>query len=59
MNSFLFILLISFINQSTQVVNGKTPSINEIPVKLSSCKVKLSNKKVIDLTSLDRPDSPR
>ena len=27
--------------------------------KLSNCKVELDNGKIIDLTSLDKPDSPR
>jgi len=34
-------------------------SLGEIPEKLGNCKVKLSNGKIIDLTSLDKASNPR
>ena len=45
-----YLLLFLFLSGST---------IQEVPVKLSACKVKLSNGKIIDLTSLDKESEPR
>ena len=38
---------------------NQTYSLKEVPEKITSCKVKLSSGKLIDLTSLDRASSPR
>lgn len=38
---------------------NQTYSLNEVPDKITNCKVKLSNGKYIDLTSLNNPNSPR
>jgi hypothetical protein len=34
-------------------------SLGEIPEKITNCKAKLANGKIIDLTSLDRASNPR
>ena len=34
-------------------------SLCEIPEKITNCKAKLANGKIIDLTSLDRASNPR
>ena len=50
----IFTIFVISINKSNQF-----NLINEIPTKLSTCKVQLSSGKLIDLTPLDKPNDPR
>jgi len=49
----IFTIFVFLINKSNQF------NLNEIPSKLSTCKVQLSSGKLIDLTPLDKPNDPR
>ena len=53
-------ILASIIEASITNANLNHTQMSSIGIqKLSNCKVKLDTGKIIDLTSLDRPDSPR
>ena len=59
----IFLLINNSPIQSTSIERvfslNKTYSLKNVPSKITSCKVKLSDGQFIDLTSLDDPASPR